>query len=679
MLGVKAAVGVRMRSVPCSSVAVSQLGGVTAAGDAALGMGAEGRGGTEGLIMCVEVEGVGSADEYGKGEEEEGFEIISVDVEVTPSPSHSSTSATWMGTSDIQIRLLAPPSSSADDLSNTFPLLLGPREQHNFLYSVTFSSEAAAARLAGQGQSFDAGSDDGAGWKGESVPREVATSPSQRFTARFGDTPLETMRRNPSMEIGARNSEQWLRGVAIVVRGRPVTLGSGRGDAGRAEGRSLTRGYAVEDSGGKMEDDDTTTTQHYDSRTTPFSSRWNCTLDISPFAQRSPPRIAAFNPPLPPRPPSLPSSIARLSTPAPSLSSPATKRNSRADLPQIEAVAGSKRHTMSSLASLASKSPVLQQREFKRADLVSQQPEGRPSLALSRTSVELRALPLPPPIDAQTPGATGPQRRFFSLPPGASTPSDLQHYAASPNRPISPLPPPTTPAYPPHHSARSAVPHADPLGRRETGDGAWSSMGLGLDGAGAVHGQEKVAAQRTGNIIVSVSLIPLRIGKSQRPPAVTTIVDADSSSPEMERERQSGRLSPHATFQFPSPTSSPDPSARASPEPFTPSAAAPSPFASTGRRPSASIYPAPAAAPLIKEPRPRAPRIGLLDVFLVEVFIVNRGDEVKRFTVGVPVRKAEEKGVDGDVGPGSSAVRKKEKEEDRVAKIVALENDVRIG
>lgn len=625
-----------------------------------MSMGAEGRGETDGLIMCVEVEGVGGPDgsDRSTADDDEGFEVLSVEIEVTPSPSHSTTASTWMGTSDIQVRSLASSSSSSDP----FPILLGPREQHNFLYSVTFSSEAAAARLAGLGAASE---DLGAGWKGESVPREVATSPSQRFTARFGDAPMEAPRQERRSAEGRGGVDQWLRGVAIVVRGRPIKM-KGSGDR-----RSLAGGYAVEDAAATASRND-----EQDSPTLPFSSRWNCTLDISPFAQRSPPRIAAFDRPIPLRPSSLPPSIARFSQPTPTLPSSATKRNSRPDLPQIEAVAGSKRHTMASLASMAAKSPVLQQRAFNRSDVPLQ--DGRLSLSLDtrpRTSAEFRALPQPPSIEAQTPGATGPPRRFFSLPPGAVTPSDLQQYASSPNRPISPLPPPTTPAYPPHHSAKSAVPHVDPLGRRDDG----ANMGLGLDGAGAMHGQDRVGEQRTGNTIVSVSLIPLRLVKSQRPPALAATADETDSSPEIERKPRSGPLSPHATFQFPSPTSSPDPSARASPEPVA-SAAAPLPFPSMERRPSSSIYPAPSAAPFVKEPRPRAPRIGLLDVFLVEVFIVNRGDDIKRFTVGVPVRKAEEKGVSvGGVGSAAGATRKKENEEERVAKIVALENDVRIG
>lgn len=55
-------------------------------------------------------------------------------------------------------------------------------------------------------------------------------------------------------------------------------------------------------------------------------------------------------------------------------------------------------------------------------------------------------------------------------------------------------------------------------------------------------------------------------------------------------------------------------------------------------------------------------RIKLLDVFMVEVFVLNRGNEVKRFTIGLP-----------------SSQSNQSESDDRVANIVALDQDIRIG
>lgn len=724
MLNVKSALNVRMRTVPCSVEGLGRRKGFSE--DLGSGIGMEGAVGGEGLIMCVEVEGGStSPDAAPSADQEDAFEIESVSVEMT----NGSTSS-YVG--DVEIREIL-----GERTSTTFPLLLGAQEQHNFLYAVTFSSEAAQLASLHHGASLDF---NGRPPSFEPVPIGVATSPSQRFTARFGEEPTPEQKEKEAEKQRERERAQqvkespWLRAVAIVVKGRPVRVSGGGGVVGngRSEGRSLTSGYSVDHAAPSSTLASEPTIL---SPTDPFSSRWNCTLDISPFAQRSPPKRASFNPPLPARPTSqstvASAALARLSVAsAPFPASPASKRNSRADMPQVEAVAGSKRHTMASLASLASKSPVLVQRGFKRGD------NDRPHLSLGplppRLTGEARALP-PTPFDVQTPGATGPSRRFFSLPPGAGNDSPFnangQHQSFSSLNNPSPLPSshsnlPPTPAYPPHLSARNSLPHADPLNRRfdgvsnsdprresrntatmapgfdhGVGGGGrdWNSVGLGFDGAAAavptdadldqiVGGRAFETRRASGNIIVSISLIPLRTVKSQRPPPTTSLTAGSDSLSSPEVDLHAGRLSPHATFQFPSPSSSPDPSRSPSTNDFS-TAPTPPPFIAERRR-SSSIYPSPAPAPKAKAPRPRAPRIGLLDVFLVEVFIVNRGDEVKRFTVGVPVKRLGD-GVEAppkvDLGIGARGigagltVEGQKKREDRVAKIVALENDVRIG
>lgn len=63
----------------------------------------------------------------------------------------------------------------------------------------------------------------------------------------------------------------------------------------------------------------------------------------------------------------------------------------------------------------------------------------------------------------------------------------------------------------------------------------------------------------------------------------------------------------------------------------------------------------------------RSTKVRVLDTFLVEVFVLNRGETIKRFTVGIPDQRG-----GGGGGAGAGAV-------DRVARIVALESDARIG
>ncbi|GAA5821806.1 hypothetical protein JCM3770_002898 [Rhodotorula araucariae] len=67
------------------------------------------------------------------------------------------------------------------------------------------------------------------------------------------------------------------------------------------------------------------------------------------------------------------------------------------------------------------------------------------------------------------------------------------------------------------------------------------------------------------------------------------------------------------------------------------------------------------------------PRVNVLDVFLVEVFVFNRSSVVERLNVGIPPAPVAPVGEAGDTRWGQAT------REDKVAKLVPLENDLRIG
>lgn len=443
----------------------------------------------EGMAISVEVAGT--------GERGDGFEVESVELLVTGGS----------GAGDVEVKELAA------GRTEEFPILLGSKDQFSFLYSVTYTGRDETS-------TFDEPP------LPAPVPIYVATSPSQRFTSRFGDGHPSSLV-EPPPPIPSK-SNVWVREVVIVVTGRPVRID--RSGYTVPNGEEATKEYP----------------------TTSFASKWNCILDISPFALRAQSHRASFTPL--PQPRHLTSSNRN--------STPSTRRSKPP--PILEAVAGSKRHTIAGLATLLEKAPAL--------------PHSLPRLSLSFPSYDpSRALP-PTPLEAPTPGATG--RRFFSLPAGGTPPRS----PLDPRTPRSPLPfaqPPMTPAYPPHSSAREAFPVVER---------GWEEKGK-------------------ESILVSVALIPLR--------GVKETDRVESRAFGEEGVRKEG-------FQFP-----------------------------LRERGSGE-----------EEEEWRTPRVGVLDVFLVEVFVLNRGDEVKRFTVGVPPRRGEGDGLGKD---------------DRVATLVALENDVRIG
>ncbi|GAA6016818.1 hypothetical protein JCM10207_003262 [Rhodosporidiobolus poonsookiae] len=765
ILPIHSAIQVQMRTVPCpvGALGVSDGARVWERDD------------EDGVVLCVETSGAPSTSSSSGSSD--GFEVESIEVHIEGGAQTGGLLGPGREQHDVEVRPVFAPGVA-------FPLRVnaGGNTQHNFLYAVASVPSAAGSpdrhtlTLPHADELHPH----------ETVPIAVASSPSQRFTARFGAEEISeqatatvvgeiALRRGslaPPM-VGAEGAkETWLRRVAIVVKGRPYV--------GRRPPAGLTGGggYDVPGAETGAEQADSPAEEDEKYPTAAFQSRWNCTLDISSFARRSPPRTAVFAHPARPgparptsigAPPPHPAATTALRAPLPPPAMPRAlpRPSSVPSNAEVESVAGSKRHTVASLAALSLKSPALNRRGSSAfPGPPAQLEQRRPSRALPPTPL---SPPAPPSVF--TPGATGPPKRFFSLPHGDTSASSdinvspsLAGLVAAPQRTETP-PPMSSPLDP---SRRTSAPVAGTAAERSTnmlsavperpkdtrrtswmsslvggggsssassspqvdtppvratslnvsagGGTSWdrasaqgSTVGLGLEdvpapGAPALaavpetaqpfrpvvppppHQQQglQLSQPQGGNLLVSVSLVPLRQAKSRRQPFLGT---PSPSQPSPSTSTSVGRTNEN----LPPPTlpglapSSPDPTVATPRTAFTfPSApSSPNPSgSSTPASPLAPLSPAPPADPATEARlaaertnllTSRMPRVNVLDVFLVEVFIQNQSDRVKRFTVGVPPPLL--------AGAAQGKVRTDARgaKEEKVATLVPLENDVRIG
>ncbi|GAA5821764.1 hypothetical protein JCM11251_001013 [Rhodosporidiobolus azoricus] len=787
VLPVQSAIQLQMRTIPCpvGALGVPEGGHVWS------------RDNEDGVVLCLELSGP-SLSSSARSSGEEGFELESIEVSL----EGGATAGGALGareSHDVEVRELR---TAGLDL----PLRIAAdgSEQYNFLYALASIPTADGPLSLTGGREGNEPLD--------TVPIAVATSPSQRFTARYGAEEVseqaaaqavgEIALRRGSLPLGMLSEEgpdgeaEWGRNVAIVVKGRPYGKKRDMDREGKENG-----GYEVTDAvkaeneaeetamKGKLGADDLIFA------TTSFCSRWNCTLDISAFARRPPPRLTSFHPPalviarpasiggipsLPPPPPrSAGTARASFAPPfAPPLSAPPSRPSSLPVNIEYESVAGSKRHTMSSLSSLSLKSPVINRRGSVFSSLAGAarfapphpHPEAqggrRPSRALPPT-------PMSPPAPASTftSAATGPPKRFFSLPGTDSSAAGLPHnhpiaaVVGAPVRTETPSPMSAgqltgistlqggessstllsagidrpkdnrrtswmsslvggstgsvagSPTGPPARASSLNAATSSSTGGPGT---SWdrpslptrglTNVGLGLDETVAVPAaavppssfppptsQQRQSfplpvqqqQQTAGKLLISVSLVPLRQATSRRQkpafdgsaPAATTgrtnenlpPATLPGLAPPSPNPSSSLQGTPRTTFSFPPP--SPDSSSSSSSgantpalQPLTPS----SPVDPSAPNTGASLPSFKALAERTNLSTSRMPRVNLLDVFLVEVFVSNQSERVKRFTVGVPpAPRGEEKKV------GATGVRGKK--EERVATLVPLENDVRIG
>lgn len=462
------------------------------------------------MVICIEVEGAG--EEGG----DLGFSIESIQV----------TSSGGPGAGDTETKLIRP--------EDHFPLVLNSTDQHNFLYAVLLSSSSESASNVAGGST---GQDD----RRNAIPIVVATSPSQRFTARFDDCrPSDSTESLPPTLM--REDSTWLRNISIVVRGRPVRLSSSS-SASPSPSTVITNSISPPP--------ESSTSVSASSSTASFDSRWNYVLDISSMALRAQSKRTSFL------------------TTASFDSTSASIRRATALAAERESVgiAGSKRHTSSNLLNLSIKSAssYLPHLTDSPATTPTQQSYSRLD-ALGLNGIRTRGGDSLP-----TPGATGPARRFFSTP-----------------APIS-------------SSSSSTIQGRAIVKRTVSGSGSSSTMRKGSMGLGypmhalplAPHegGQEYGREhdrdeERLGEVIISVGLVPFSTSAEEEDLSSTAMISS---------------------------------------------------------------------------------RVKLLDIFLVEVFVLNRGDTVKRFTIGVPYARSD---LNGEGEEGDDA---------RLATIVALDQDVRIG
>lgn len=721
----------------------------------------------DGVVLAVELSAPRGAH-AGEGFKVEGLEVTVEGAAGVGQP----TRANQQHDLEVrEIRLGSLASTFDAEAKDRSVRIRGSNAQQNFLYAIarvpSAVPSASPTNILG-----DSGRDESSSVG--TVPIAIASSPTQRFTARFGAEEggasalvggVGQGERRDSLvpaatattDAATRQGRAWLRDVTVVVKGRPIV--SAR--------TTVDDGYAVPDAAGTTGRttgrEAQSNEEEVESPTPAFYSRWHCTLDISSFARSSPPRPAIFKKPLAhaARPTSIAAPVLPSSTVAARPVSFPLRPSATAAKVEFESVAGSKRHTMSSLASLSMKSPVM----ARKGSIGFPPPPVPPHPpALNRTSVDrpvsTRALPPTPPVPPapSRPASTGP-KRFFSLPHASHSATDVSNSSTSALASIllsdTPLrtetPPPmsagvgkrsslpvpqmsgllerprsthraswvsnlvkggdsSTPSHPSAPTRPGSAAHGDtswerrstvatpvPVERPATPPTA--SLGLGLQ-AVDVPRAEQDASRPMGKVLVSVSLVPLRQAKSRRPAAFTGEASAASSigrtnenlppptlpglappSPDPNASPGSA-TSHHAAFSFPPP--SPNPSSSPSGSPATPA----SPVTAFSPAPSASA--ARALAERTNLATSRMPRVNLLDVFLVEVFVFNQSDQVKRFTVGVPPEHlhgdavAREGKEVAPAGPARAAKRRKStsllaEQDAKVARLVPLENDVRIG
>lgn len=581
----KSGLSVKMRTIPCI---VAGLCGNRYSDSRMNGMYSSSEGDGDGMMMCIEVEGGNTKSEK---EEDDGFEIESVSIQLT-----NSNDLTPTPHNDVNIKPVQ---------SSTFPIRLSSNDQHNLLYSVTLPLQHTSSSAIDPIIPNKVGS----------VPIVVATSPSQRFAARFSSGPSELKdeqdfdfgdyptRGDGNNRMSVNQVDPRLKSIVIVVKGRPVVR------------RRVVQNQGYRIDGNKSTASSSQTWLEYP--TDSFESKWNCALDLSTFPKQ---RLNSNNHHSTLLPILIPSTNMTTNS-----SSSRSTPFSFVPPPVPSFVAGSKRHTLSSLAQLQANAPSI---IASPLDTTRNLPS-----SLNLSSDERRLPSTPMSNGMQTPTGSGPSKRFFSL-PTSSTPPPVVNGAGSdqtiPQRNSSLI-----------GAAIRPVTHrvnSNSNNRNFSGRSFATREGLGAE-----------EEEKESGILVTVTLLPLRKPKQRKDTSHTeeeiALVDSPRIDPAAEDTNQILSPPPSTKFKFPSPTPSPQPD-QTNTDPF---------FTSLTSKSESTNKPEPAFT---------SPRIGLLDVFLIEIFVVNRSDQVKRFIVGVPHKK------EGDLAG---------KEDEEIASFVALENDVRIG
>ncbi|KWU45045.1 hypothetical protein RHOSPDRAFT_33293 [Rhodotorula sp. JG-1b] len=582
----------------------------------------------DGAILAIDIASIGEA-----------CNIVGLQVRVDARANHSPGAA---GIPPIEARPYG--ATGGRDLQHLpdadRPLHLAVRDRFARLFSLRASALASEGPGDGPASSRDL----------EPLPIEVMSSPSQQFNSRFGDEVESNKHRAAHQRMVSTSSTEPPYRITVTVSVRMQSLSA-----------------------------------------SVICSEWQHDLDSASIARDAPRPLTATFPGGSSLPPILPrrqhpSTISSNLPPSPHAAAialisaraaaPSQARHARAsaDTTACQAYAGSYQYTRKGLASSSSSATAAADGVFSDARTaprptsvsatVAAPQARRPSFAGSAS------------LGPSTLAATGP-KRFFSLPPAAS--------ASTASMPSIPNPPPTirTGDLPPNSASKSSsLPFTSaaaeaPVRPTNAHRKSWMSGLVSKSPAPSSenlpmsHGETQaadpqpfarsdsisvppnvgtswdmepdptrtprvglndVAAKDHGKVVVSVSLVPLRKAKSRRsPPALNT-----SSASTLNAPTGGESSSPSPTSPFP-----PHRIATVPPPPHSPTRSSPA-GCITGVSNAVELSPNTAASAVIgaRDPSPpklhQSPQVNVLDIFLVDVFVLNQTNTVKHYLVRAP-------------------------------------------
>ncbi|TKA51814.1 hypothetical protein B0A53_05166 [Rhodotorula sp. CCFEE 5036] len=605
----------------------------------------------DGAILAIEIASAGEA-----------CDIVGLQVRVDARANHSPGAA---GIPPIEAR---PYGATGGNGSQHLPdadrrLRLAARDRFARLFSLRVSALASEGPDRGSVSSRDL----------EPLPIEVMTSPSQQFNLRFGDDAESNRHRAAHPRMASTSSTESPYRITVAVSFRMQSLPA-----------------------------------------TVICSEWHNDLDSACIARDAPrPLTATFHggsslPPILPKR-QHPSTVSSNLPPSPHAAAialisargaaPSQSRHARdsPDTTACQAFAGSYQYTRKGLASSAAATVVdgvfSDARTAPRptsvsATMAAPQPRtpsftgsASPGPSTLATTGPKRFFSLPPAASASTASMPSipnlpPRIRTGDLPPNSGTKSSSLPFtpvaAEAPARPtnfhrkswmnglVSKSPAPSSENLPMSHGETQAA-HRQSFARSDS-ISASPNRGTSWDGepdptpTPRVGGRDVVAAKDRSKVLVSVSLVPLRKAKSRRPlPTLHT-----SSASTLDAPTGGDGLSSSPTSPFPPhriatvpPAQSPTWSSSAGSMAGVPNVVNSSPNVAASATMTGAHDPIP---PKLHQ----SPRVNVLDIFLVDVFVLNQTNTVKHYLVRAPPA--------GRGGPSAVSLG-----------VVPLETDIEIG
>lgn len=583
----------------------------------------------DGAILAIDIASAGEA-----------CDIVGLQVRVDARANHSPGAA---GVPPIEARPYG--ATGGRDLQHLpdadRPLHLAARDRFARLFSLRASALASEGPGNGPASSRDL----------EPLPIEVMTSPSQQFNSRFGDDIESNKHRAAHQRMASTSSTEPPYRITVTVSVRMQSLSA-----------------------------------------SVICSEWQHDLDSASIARDAPrPLKATFHggsslPPILPKR-QHPSTISSNLPPSPHAAAialisaraaaPSQARHARdsPDTTACQAYAGSYQYTRKGLASSSSSSAAAaadgvfsdartapRPTSVSVTQLAAPQPR-RPSFAGSASPGPSTLAPtgpkrffsLPPAASASTasmPSIPNPPPRIRDLPPNPGTKSSSLPFtstaAEAPARPtnahrkswmsglVSKSPAPSSENLPMSHGETQA---ADPQSFARSDSisvppNVGTSWDMEPDPTPTPRvGLNDVAAKDHGKVVVSVSLVPLRKAKSRRPPpALNTSSASTLNAPtggESSSPSPTSPFPPHRIATVPPPPHSPTRSSPAGSITGVPNAVELSPNTAISARMTGAHNRIP---PKLHQ----SPRVNVLDIFLVDVFVLNQTNTVKHYLVRAP-------------------------------------------